>query len=643
MTEPGPRVSAAEISRMAGVTRATVSNWRRRHSGFPKPVGGSESRPEFDLNAVQDWLSGHGSNATESPPTELRMLLRTRQPADVEQLMAKLRYTDEHWSLRGRHADTALVPVMDRVTAVEGPVAVLDALAERALEDTPTTGLYPTPTVVAELMAALVPSADTVFDPACGGGALLLAAARTGATELYGQDVLTAQAQRSRLRIQLETGLTPTVHTGDSLSADAFPDLKAVAVLCNPPYGQRDWGSSRLSFDDRWDFGVPPRGESELAWIQHAVTHLAPGGTAVMLLPPAVADRGSGRRIRLELLRKGALRAVVGLPPGVAQPWHIGLQLWLLRNPATDPPTSDTVLFIDTTGLPGTDWPSASEAVIGAWRAFDVTSPDDAVIPGVAAVARVMDVLGDEVDLTPARYVRSALDPETVAIAVSDWMARLADQLNQLQSTVAALGDWSTGAAPQRRDGTIADFANADALQWFRATPPGSEHSRDPRRILTAADIATGGPPSGSFTTTPPGDIVVIETGDVLIPAVRSGRTDVRGAHVAGPKEAGAICGPQIHLLRTNPDRLDAWFLAGFVTGADNVTATRTATIRFDPGRIRIPLVPLEQQRRHGTVFRQLRELRTAAALTDMYAAKVAQAVTSGLTAGVLMTPTEPP
>jgi len=53
-------VTAAEISRLAGVTRATVSNWRRRHPDFPAPAGGTEASPAYDVAEVRAWLAARG-------------------------------------------------------------------------------------------------------------------------------------------------------------------------------------------------------------------------------------------------------------------------------------------------------------------------------------------------------------------------------------------------------------------------------------------------------------------------------------------------------------------------------------------------------------------------------------------------------
>src|SRR4051794_35095505 len=56
-------VTAAGIARLAGVGRAAVSNWRRRHADFPKPVGGSETSPSFALAEVEAWLRRQGKLA----------------------------------------------------------------------------------------------------------------------------------------------------------------------------------------------------------------------------------------------------------------------------------------------------------------------------------------------------------------------------------------------------------------------------------------------------------------------------------------------------------------------------------------------------------------------------------------------------
>ncbi|MFD7846584.1 N-6 DNA methylase, partial [Nocardia sp. NPDC059764] len=670
MSKPVSTVSAAEISRLAGVTRATVSNWRRRHADFPKSTGGSEARPQFDLGEVQRWLAEHGNEASASAVSELRSLVRTRATPDtVARLLQALRRGKSGWTAPGFDAELGdeVTRLLGRAAAEAGARMAIDILCERALEETAATGVYITPAWLADLMAALttasgpeaeaeVESAHTVLDPACGSGSLLLAAARTGASQLAGQDALPVQVQRARLLIEAETALEPDMRTGDSLTADAFPDLRVDAVVCNPPYGQRDWGASELAFDPRWDYGLPPRGEPELAWVQHALAHLRPGGTAVVLLPPAVATRPSGRKIRANLVRTGALRSVIGLAPGSAQPWHVGLQIWLLRRPRPAVPVADSMLFVDTTGVPAAgdgENIAVTDTVLRAWRAFDGPDPDSATESGVAVGVRLVDVLTEEVDLTPAGYVRSALDSGTVSDQVGEAIRSLSDTAADLTSAAGDMCGWSAGSGVSWRYVTIADLANHGQLELIRSILPGGESAesagRAPaeepdtgsvpdlnpvvsqRRMLIAPDIATGVPASGTATASVAATSVEVRAGDVLIPAVRSDRTGGRSARVADAADAGVIRGPHIHTLRVDLDRLDPWFLAGFLTGAENISATRTSTVRFDPSRLRVPVLGLAEQQRYGELFRQLFTLRTAARRATEAAEQVAELVTTGL------------
>ena len=133
--------------------------------------------------------------------------------------------------------------------------------------------------------------ARTVLDPAYGTGALLRALSRP--TALYAQDADPDLAALTALRLALNATIescTVAVRAGDTLRADAFPQLAVDAVLCHPPFNERNWGHDELAYDPRWEYGFPARTESELAWVQHALAHLREGGTAVLLMPP-------GRRV----------------------------------------------------------------------------------------------------------------------------------------------------------------------------------------------------------------------------------------------------------------------------------------------------------------------------------------------------------
>ncbi|TLF93661.1 SAM-dependent methyltransferase [Nocardia cyriacigeorgica] len=653
MSDTAPLVTAAEISRLAGVTRATVSNWRRRHPDFPPPAGGSESRPVFDLGDVRNWLREHGVESVDSPLQELRTALRTHvAPRDIPRLLDELGATSANAGASARGAiDPELLRTMRAAVADAGVAQTVEALAERGLEESPTTGLYYTPEAVADLMAELArPAADAsigrVLDPACGSGRLLAAASRLGAGACFGQDILPVQAQRAAILLSVNAPDTEvTIRAGDSLVSDAFPGLEVDAVLSNPPYQQRDWGADELALDPRWKYGVPSRGESELAWVQHALAHLRPGGTGVLLLPPAVASRATGRRIRGELLRQGALRAVIGLPAGAAPPRQLGLQLWVLRASGGGD-SADEVLFIDATSNESaatapSDWREFAEAAADSWRAFDHGDIKSAAAADVAAVVRVMDVLDEDVDLTPGRYVRAAVDAERTVDAVATTVLELAGDIAALRGAFDELPELAGAEEKPWRTATVADLDKGGALRVlaYRSSEdaePVSEFDLG-RPVLTGRDLVTGVAPSAVVDADWTGTVVVVEPGDVVIPQLRGTRGNQLGARVADAADAGAVLGPNTFLLRPDPTRVDPWFLAGFAAGPDNSAAMVGATtIRVIPSRLRIPLLPLAQQQRYGAAFRQLHRLRTAARRADDTAGRLTELITAGLTVGAL-------
>ncbi|MFC9584609.1 N-6 DNA methylase [Streptomyces yangpuensis] len=728
-------MTAAEISRIAGVTRATVSNWRRRHDDFPAPSAGTETSPLYDLPAVQAWLRGRGHTSTASPTEELRTALRLlgpgsgvaarlfplaaaasrRTPEELtelaalpdDQLIARAEKTAGELPAAAPEAETVRYGPddADAVRALlgcireAGPQAAVDVLAERELDEGAASGVYQTPEGLALLMARLLPAdASRVLDPACGSGTLLAAAARQGARELFGQDSLPVQGRRTAVRLLLSAPEADTaIRVGDSLRDDAFPDVTVDAVLCNPPFGDRDWGHDELAYDPRWAYGLPPRFESELAWVQHALAHLEPGGHAVMLLPPALAFRSSGRRVRAELIRAGALRAVVSLPARAAYPLHIGLQIWVFQRPEPGGTDRTTVLFVDgegeqRDGAPGTasatdtatattdagtrgssrlrrsgssssaasssaasfDWAGLTDRVLGQWAAF-TTAPDTyADEPGVARAVPLVDLLDDVVDVTPARHVRATaadIDPAALARRVDDLHKQLAEQVAALAASSAADGWQPSGASAREwRTATVSDLARGGALTVLRAATPGTRGSKDSgaptveRPVLAARDIAAGNPPSGTAVDIHADAAQPVAAGDVLVRAVAGGGSAAAMTRVADDRDAGALLGQHIHLLRPDPARLDPWFLAGFLGAEDNIASASTGSslVHVTPGRLRVPLLPLEEQRRYGEAFRRVHELRTAVRRTADLAADTAATLTTGLTAGVLLPPASP-
>jgi hypothetical protein len=140
--------------------------------------------------------------------------------------------------------------------------------------------------------------------------------------------------------------------------------------------------------------------------------------------------------------------------------------------------------------------------------------------------------------------------------------------------------------------------------------------------------------PTGRATTSE--EEIEIRAGDVILPELfsRSYR-----AGVAGTADDGRRLGRQHFLLRPDPQRLDPWFLAGFLSAEENVNAAATGSsiVRVDVRRLRVPLMPLPEQQRYGRAFQQVHELRAAGDAVSRLAEQAAQALGVGMTGGGLI------
>ncbi|MBB2743018.1 UNVERIFIED_ORG: hypothetical protein FHR35_002840 [Microbispora rosea subsp. rosea] len=634
-------VNAGDIARLADVGRAAVSNWRRRYEDFPQPVGGTASSPLFSLPEVEAWLRRNGKSFEVSQGD--RVWQRLRASADdlrlgevLGEVGAFLLYTlrdPDGWKrlsaapdfavrLPGAVAETTadLPPRAGDATPVEpgllrlvagmaernGVAGTFEFLCERYAEAHSRRLALTRPDVAALMTRLACTGARTVLDPACGMGTLLLDAAGAGGAgdevRLLGQDANETVALLAALRLLLR-GRDARVLPGDALRHDAFPpdrpmdgleDVLADAVVCDPPFNERAWGHEDLIGDPRWQYGMPPRGEPELAWVQHCLAHVRPGGLVAVLMPGAAASRRPGRRIRANLLRTGALRAVFTLVPG-------GPDLWLLRRPEPGERQPGAILVADA----GDD-PASVEAV---WRAHLAKSE----LPRGGRTVRIIDILDDEVDVSPARHLSPRVDTRGFPVARERFLeavAALADDVPDLEVLTGGAAGWDASWA------TVAEMARSGLVtirhSTLRALPadasegeasdggapdggvPEGEVPEGGVPVLTADDVAAGTAPSRRIPRAP--GLVAVRPGDVVASAVTA-------RMVAGE---GAVLGPHLSLFRVDPDKVDPEFLAGFLRYAAGGGRPHLGSSRVEARRARVPQLPLAVQRTYGTAFRRL-------------------------------------
>ncbi|WP_328459422.1 N-6 DNA methylase [Actinoplanes sp. NBC_00393] len=615
------KVTAADIARLAGVGRAAVTNWRKRYDSFPEPVGGTAASPLFDLEQVEQWLAAQGRLPTVTSEDRLwrNLLAAVDDPAEALAAAGEHLLDDRPLPFDNLRSE------IDSLVEQHGTRTTFEKLWSRFAELSAKRAIS-TPEPLADLMVSLARVRDrAVLDPACGIGRLLRAAALAGATHLHGQDNDDAATRLTGLWLRLND-LPGDIRTGDSLRHDAFADLTVDAVVANLPFGLTNWGHEELGYDRRWEFGVPPRTEPELAWVQHAYAHLKQGGIAVLLMPPSAASRRAGRRIRAELLRRGALRAIIALPPGAAAPHAIGLHLWVLQRTGE---AASNVLLVDASAVEQEQAYQRIRTTVGA-----VLDGGDPATDAIAHQVPVIDVLDEAVDLMPTRRTPAGTEAADVEGRLHDTRQRLTEALNRLPALVPALTEVTGSPAPQPLV-SIHDLARTGALKILGLVRQGKEGQPAEGVMLTGRDIALGRPPTEAADDQLSPRIPV-QPGDVAVPVVARELT----ARVV--TEGGPLLGRNIYLLRPDPDKLDPWFLAGHLRTSANErqASSLSGTLRLDVRRAQVPRIPIEEQRRHGEVFRRLDELNDTIRKATALAADMTRLTADGLASGKLH-PTE--
>jgi type I restriction enzyme M protein len=239
----------------------------------------------------------------------------------------------------------------------------------------------------------------------------------------------------------------------DTFHLDKHPDMRADYIIANPPFNMKDWGVGSLGDDRRWQFGEPPSGNANMAWVQHFIHHLAPKGTAGFVLANgslSTNQAGEGK-IRQRIIEADLLDCVVSLPGQLFFSTQIAVSLWFISRDKTawkddrgrvSGNRSGRTLFIDARALghmrdrTHKDFSNDDIMAIAnsykAWRSQDATYED---IPGFCAEATVDEIKLHRYSIVPGRYVgfaeRPVPDANDVGQIVSD-IDSIADQIEMV-------------------------------------------------------------------------------------------------------------------------------------------------------------------------------------------------------------------
>ena len=324
-------------------------------------------------------------------------------------------------------------------------------------------GEFYTPrSVVRLLVEMLEPYKGRVYDPCCGSGGMFVQSekfveehgGRIGDIAIYGQESNYTTWRLAMMNLAVR-GIDADIRWNNegSFHKDELQDLKADFILANPPFNISDWGGDRLREDARWKFGVPPASNANYGWLQHIYHHLAPNGTAgVVLANGSMSSGQSGEGdIRRAMVEGDAVDCMIALPGQLFYSTQIPACLWFIarnKNPGNGwRDRCGEVLFIDARKLGQMVDRTRKEfvdedicriaATYHAWRG----EPDMGVykdVPGFCKAATRGQIKEHNHVLTPGRYVGAA-EQEDDGEPFADKMARLVTQLKKQQKKGAKL------------------------------------------------------------------------------------------------------------------------------------------------------------------------------------------------------------
>ena len=203
-----------------------------------------------------------------------------------------------------------------------------------ATESGKSKGQFYTPAEVSRVMAKLIGISEstsrdqTLYDPTCGSGSLLLKAADEAphGITIYGQEMDNSTAALARMNMILHNNETAEIYQGNTLSDPHFKTGGGTLqtfdyVVANPPFSSKAWSTGLSPQSDpfgRFTMGTPPEKNGDYAFLLHMLTSLKSRGKGAVILPHGVLFRGNAEaEIRKTLIRRGYIKAIIGLAPNL--------------------------------------------------------------------------------------------------------------------------------------------------------------------------------------------------------------------------------------------------------------------------------------------------------------------------------------
>lgn len=272
--------------------------------------------------------------------------------------------------------------------------------------------------VVRTLVEVLQPFKGRVYDPCCGSGGMFVQSAKFVESHsgninniaIYGQDSNPTTWKMAQMNLAIR-GIGPDLggYAADTFLDDRHPTMRADYIMANPPFNLSNWGADKLKDDVRWQYGMPPAGNANFAWLQHMIYHLAPAGKIGMVLANGSLSSQSGGEgeIRKNIVNADLVECIVAMPTQLFYTTQIPVSLWFINKQKKQ---SGKILFIDAREMGTmvsrklrelTD--EDIQKISGTYQEFVDGTLEE--VKGFCAAADLDEVAKQDYILTPGRYV----------------------------------------------------------------------------------------------------------------------------------------------------------------------------------------------------------------------------------------------
>lgn len=289
-------------------------------------------------------------------------------------------------------------------------------------------GEFYTPASVVRLIVEMLqPYKGRIYDPACGSGGMFVQSekfveehqGKLSDISVYGQESNPTTWKLCKMNLAIR-GIDGNLgaHNADTFHNDLHKGLKADYIMANPPFNIKSWGGDRLKDDMRWQYGTPPEGNANYAWIQHMISKLAPAGTAGFVLANGSMSSNTNNEgeIRKNLIEADLVECIVTLPGQLFYSTQIPVCIWFMSKDKSKTGKRDRknqILFIDARKLgfmaDRTHKEFSDEDireithVFHTWRGTTEGQYEDTI--GFCKAASLDEVRNNDYILTPGRYV----------------------------------------------------------------------------------------------------------------------------------------------------------------------------------------------------------------------------------------------